>query len=92
MTPSGAVTEFTAGVIGDAYGVTDGALTATFGSRPPRTAWAGSRRRGLVTYFGAGTTPNSQVRDIAGGPDGNLWFTKQFAGSDPDVIGRITPI
>jgi virginiamycin B lyase len=51
---------------------------------------------GTITEFSAGITPPSGAAaelgfasptDIVTGPDGNLWFTEQFA----DRIGRITP-
>ena len=41
---------------------------------------------GQVTEFTAGLTPNSGPNRIAGGPDGNLWFTQNIGG-----VGRITP-
>lgn len=48
---------------------------------------------GQVTEFSAGLNAHSRPRDLALGPDGNLWFTDdglpQFGGRP--AIGRITP-
>jgi hypothetical protein len=42
---------------------------------------------GHVTLFSAGLHANAPPRALAGGPDGNVWFTED----DTDRVGRITP-
>lgn len=42
---------------------------------------------GVVTEFTEGLAPAQGLRGIAGGPDGNLWFTDLAR----DRVGRITP-
>ena len=89
MTPSGKVTEFSAGI-------TSGAGPDGIAAGPDGNMWFtefdGDRigritLSGKVTEFHAKITPESQPAEIAAGPDGNLWFTQQ--GSNQ--IGRITP-
>ena len=89
ITPSGTVTEFSAGITAESGpdGITagpDGNLwfTENFGNRIGRITPGGT-----VTEFNAGITPGSRPVGITAGPDGNLWFTEEFG----DRIGRITP-
>jgi virginiamycin B lyase len=88
ITPSGAVTEFSAGL-------TAGGRPMGVAAGPDGNLWftenAGDRigritPEGVITEFSAGITPGSAPLGITAGPDGNLWFTEN-AGSR---IGRIT--
>jgi streptogramin lyase len=90
ITPTGIVTEFTAGLsaaagpAGIAKGP-DGALWFT-------EADAGKIGRittsGVITEFSSGISGGSEPTDIVKGPDGNLWFTEK---GGQGAIGRITP-
>ena len=48
---------------------------------------AGGACAQVITEFSAGITAGAGLGGIAGGPDGNLWFTE----TNIDRIGRITP-
>jgi len=89
VTPSGKVTEFSAGIPNDSepFGIAagpDGNLwfTNVLGDRIGRIT-----PRGKVTEFSAGITEGGEPWGIATGPDGNLWFTERSGHR----IGRITP-
>ncbi len=88
VTPSGAVTVYTAGIspLSEAEGITAG---------PDGNMWfteAAGRRvgritpEGTVTEFPVSSPHNGPLDDILTGADGNLWFTETIGGS----IGRIT--
>ena len=91
ITPSGVVTEFSAGptprtgFIGaaDIVAGPDGNLWFT---KNDANLIGRMTPLGVVTEFGSGITPGASLWNIASGPDGNLWFTES-AGR----IGRITP-
>ncbi len=88
ITPSGAVTEFSAGI-------TAGSGPGAIAPGPDGNLWfteggvnqvARITPAGVVTEFPTGGTQDYPA-DIAAGPDGNLWFTEP----DSEQIGRITP-
>jgi streptogramin lyase len=86
--PSGAVTEFAAGI-------TPGSRPGAMTRGPDGNLWfvelsdriGRITPAGMVTEFSAGITAGSVPNDITSGPDGNLWFTE----SGGNRIGRITP-
>jgi len=88
ITPSGTVTEFTAGL-------EEGSAPQGITTGPDGNLWftdaAGRIGRitpaGAITEFSKGISSNSEPSGIAAGPDGNLWFTERFGSR----IGRITP-
>ncbi len=87
MTPTGDVTEFTAGISSDA-------VLGGIAAGPDGNLWFSDyydrigriTPTGEITVFTAGITPGSFPDDITAGPEGNLWFTE----SDGRRIGRIT--
>ena len=91
ITPSGAVTEFSAGIPAGSYLVDiargpDGNMWFTHGDSVG--PWIGRiTPTGTVTQFSAGIT-GSGLFGIAAGPDGNMWFTESLS----DRIGRIGPL
>jgi streptogramin lyase len=92
ITPKGVITEFSAGITGEAYFITagcDGNLWfADFFGRIGRIT-----PKGKATPFSAGN-PTVNMGGITAGPDGNVWFTKGGGvedGGSPPEIGRITP-
>jgi len=91
ITPSGAVTEFTAGLnVGsapaDLAAGADG--NVWFGDRGTSGAIGRITSSGTITEFSSGLAAGSSPRGLAAGPDGNIWF-----GDDgtTKAIGRITP-
>jgi streptogramin lyase len=88
VTPTGTLTEFSAGLSSNAglLGITagpDGNLwfTESQTDRIGRITPAGA-----ITQFSAGISSNSAPNGIVAGPDGNLWFTETTGNR----IGRIT--
>lgn len=90
ITPTGVITEFSAGM-------TAGAQPRRITAGPDNAMWfteEGTRcigrisMAGAITEYCAGISADAGILfDIAKGPDGNLWFT-EAAGNR---IGRITP-
>ncbi len=96
ITPTGAITEYTAGVV---PGFTAGQVPSHITTGPDGALWfteegtTGQIGRldpasGTVTEYATGLTPNRQPTGITKGPDGNLWFTERGGAG---AIGRITP-
>jgi virginiamycin B lyase len=90
ITPTGVVTEFTAGIPA-------GTLPFAIVVGPDGNLWftendgdsvARITPSGVVTRFTAGITANAKPGGIVVGPDGNLWFTER--GGVVGRIGRIT--
>jgi streptogramin lyase len=90
ITPSGAITVFTAGLTlnskpqGIAAGP-DGNLWFTETASPARIGRI--TPEGAITEFSTGLTANSKPQSITAGPNGNLWFTEE---ANPGRIGQIT--
>jgi len=88
ITPTGTVTEFSAGISAgsgpwDITAGPDGNLWFTeLDGRIGRITPTGT-----ITEFRSGISAGSSLRMITAGPDGNLWFTEW----DGNRIGRITP-
>ncbi len=90
ITPSGAFTEFSAGISASSLleGITAGPddnlwFTEINGPRIGRITPLGA-----VTEFSVGITVGAAPMGITAGPDGNVWFTEYGL----DRIGRITPL
>jgi streptogramin lyase len=86
VTPSGQITEFSAGMTPKSgpQGITPGPDGNVWFTESKRDAIGRITPDGAVTEFSM--TPGSEPWDIVAAPDGNLWFTER-AGR----IGRITP-
>lgn len=87
ITPSGVVTEFTAGI--------SGSITGGITAGPDGNMWVAEFNTpvlakitpsGSVIEFSAGISNNTE--GIVTAPDGNLWFTE--SGAAPDAIARIS--
>jgi streptogramin lyase len=93
ITPTGVVTEFSAGITGKGFGdITAGPDGALWFTEPSSLSGPSDRigritPTGTVTEFSHGITPGSHPYGITTGPDKNLWFTEM----DGHRIGRITP-
>jgi hypothetical protein len=90
ITPSGVITEFTAGLTSGSspWAITagaDGNLWFTENFDPGRIGRI--TPSGLITEFSSGLGPGPP-QDITSGPDGNVWFAQ---ASNPGLVGRITP-
>ena len=91
ITPTGTITNFTAGLTPNSkpFGITagpEGNLWFTEAANPGRIGKITTS--GVITEFTSGLTANSHPEGITAGPDGNLWFTE---AANPGRIGRITP-
>jgi hypothetical protein len=91
ITPSGQITEFSAGLNSGSFLVDiapgpDGNLWFT--DRGTTRAIGRITPSGQITEFSAGLNSGSFPFSIAPGPDGNLWFTDQ---GTTRAIGQITP-
>jgi virginiamycin B lyase len=106
ITPSGTVTEFSAGIpvgaeINELVVGPDGNLWFTLVAGYARSGKASLGRsaigritpEGQVTLFSAGLRKNSYPDEIIAGPDGNVWFVDgTIISTGPQTrIGRITP-
>ena len=88
ITPTGTVTEFSAGKRRAFSGTDRGRTRWEFAvHRVLRRTHRSYHDRGAITEFSSGITPNAQPFGITAGPDGNVWFT-EYVGNR---IGRITP-
>ena len=87
ITPSGQITEFSAGLANsEPMGIApapDGNMWFTDGYNH---AIGRITLSGQITEYSAGLNANNDVVGIAPGADGNMWFTDEFG-----AIGRITP-
>jgi len=91
ITPSGTITQYTAGLTQNSQPTAitagpDGNLWFTETANPGRIGRI--TPSGAITEYATGLTPNSQPTAITAGSDGNLWFTET---ANPGRIGRITP-
>jgi sugar lactone lactonase YvrE len=91
ITPSGAITEFTAGLNAGSSPLeialgSDGNLWFT--DQGTVRAIGRITTAGVITEFSAGLHGGTLPTGIAPGPDGNLWFTDH--SHTPSTIGRIT--
>jgi streptogramin lyase len=89
ITPTGVVTEFSAGTAGFPGSIAvakNGDLWFTEGEAGVSRGIGRITPAGQVTEFDVDISDDSTIADIAGGPDGNVWFTDANAR-----IGRITP-
>src|SRR3954470_18910923 len=91
ITPDGAVTEFTAGLIpasapADIVAGPDG--NVWFADRGTTGAIGRITPGGAITEFTSGLPAGSSPRGMAEGPDGNLWFGED---GTTKAIGRIDP-
>ena len=90
ITPTGSITEFTAGLSGMSAPTAitkgpDGAMwfTESAAGKIGRITIAG-----VITEFSSELWGSSEPNHYVVGPDTNLWFT---LNADPGGIGRITP-
>ncbi len=90
ITPTGTVTEFTAGISGQAEGITLGPDGNLWFTEPAQEKIGRITPSGTVTEFSipSGPLTSAKPAEIAAGHDGNLWFT---ISSSQGGIGRITP-
>ena len=88
ITPTGQVTEFSAGITpdGSPTGITAGPDGNLWFTEEDPSQVGRITPTGQVTEFAAGITPGSDPYGITAGPDGILWFAEEGNG-----IGRITP-
>ena len=90
ITPSGTITEYTAGLSGAAEGIVLGPDGNLWFTEPSQEKIGRITPSGTITEF---SVPNGVINtpkpaEIAAGRDGNLWFT---ISSPQAGIGRITP-
>ena len=88
ITPTGQVTEFSAGITPGSgpYGITAGPDGNIWFTESNASQIGRITSTGQVTEFSKGITAGSEPEGITTGPDGNLWFTESIG-----TIGRITP-
>jgi streptogramin lyase len=90
ITPAGTITEFTAGISGQAESITLGSDGNLWFTEPSQEKIGRITPSGTVTEFSipSGLLTSPKPAGIAAGRDGNLWFT---ISSGQGGIGRITP-
>lgn len=87
ITPLGTVTEFTAGLSGQAEGIALGPDANVWFTEPAQEKIGRITPSGTITEFSILGGPGKPA-GIAAGHDGNLWFT---ISTGQGAIGRITP-
>ena len=87
ITPAGSITEFTAGISGQAEGITLGPDGNLWFTEPSQEKIGRITPSGTITEFSIPGGPGKPA-GIAAGHDGNLWFT---ISTGQGAIGRITP-
>ncbi len=90
ITPSGMISEFTAGISGTVEGIALGPDGNLWFTEPAQEKIGRITPSGTVTEFSvpSGVITPAKPAEIAAGRDGNLWFT---IPSGQGGIGRITP-
>lgn len=89
ITPTGTITEFTAGLSGQAESIALGPDGNLWFTEPSQEKIGRITPSGTITEFSLpGGSGSTKPAGIAAGRDGNLWFTV-FSGHG--AIGRITP-
>ena len=90
ITSAGVITEFTAGISGQAEGIALGPDGNLWFTEPSQEKIGRITPSGAITEFSvpSGLLSSAKPAGIAAGRDGNLWFT---ISSSQGAIGRITP-